>query len=72
MRSKTLFLIIVFLAAAVAPATADSAGTVTVDVHPSATQHAETAKLWMPYPLSGEFQKTSDTLVVGNYTESAV
>ncbi|MFZ0451341.1 MAG: transglutaminase-like domain-containing protein [Desulfatiglandaceae bacterium] len=47
-------------------------GTVTFNIQPSVLENSKDARLWMPYPLSDEYQLISNVQVSGNYNVSGV
>jgi len=49
-----------------------SEGIVTISIALQAPQEVNSAKLWLPYPASDEFQQIVDIKVQGNYTSSTV
>jgi transglutaminase-like putative cysteine protease len=46
-------------------------GIVTFKINLNAPEGAKTARLWFPYPLSGNYQTIDDVSLKGNYTSSA-
>lgn len=46
-------------------------GTVTYSITLDASEKAQKARLWFPYPLSGDHQTIDDVSLKGNYTSSA-
>lgn len=47
-------------------------GTLTLTVVPAVSEQTKEVKVWMPYPMSDEFQTISKMSVSGNYQESGV
>lgn len=47
-------------------------GTMTLTITPAVTKDTADVKLWVPYPMSDDFQTISDMSVTGNYDTSAV
>lgn len=47
-------------------------GTVTFNIRPNVLKNSKEAKLWMPYPLSSEYQTISNVRIKGNYDVSGV
>jgi hypothetical protein len=51
---------------------AGSEGVVTISIALQGSQKIDIAKLWLPYPVSDEYQQIEDANVQGNYSSSAV
>lgn len=47
-------------------------GTVTFNIKPSVLENSKKARLWIPYPLSDEYQSLTDIKVEGNFNASGV
>jgi len=47
-------------------------GTVTFSISLNAEENTETAGLWLPYPVSDEYQKIGNVRITGNFTSSAI
>jgi transglutaminase-like putative cysteine protease len=47
-------------------------GVVTFNIRPNILKDSKEAKIWIPYPLSDEYQTISDVKVKGNYNSSAL
>lgn len=67
---KTLFLAIMLIANTVIAT--ERAGVVTIKVNLPAEKGSARAKLWLPYPLSGEYQTIEDMSVNGTFVNSSV
>jgi len=49
-----------------------SSGTVVMDFDLSGQEQGEEVKLWIPYPVSGQYQSVTGVRINGDYAESAV
>jgi transglutaminase-like putative cysteine protease len=47
-------------------------GRVTININLNAPEKAETAKVWLPYPVSDVNQSIEEVIIDGNFTKSAV
>ena len=47
-------------------------GTVTFNIKPNMLNDSKEARLWIPYPLSDEYQTISKVTIKGNYNSSAI
>lgn len=66
-------LLILSLAAVPAVSSAkEKRGTVTVTVDLNAPADAKRVRLWLPYPMSGEYQRITDVEIRGNYASMGV
>jgi len=67
------FFLILSLVPASAPSFAkEKRGIVTVTVDLNAPEEAKQVRLWLPYPMSGEFQRISEVAIRGNYSSMGV
>jgi len=67
------FLLILLLAMLPAASPAkEKRGTVTVTVDLSAPAEAKQVRLWIPYPMSGAYQRISEVAIRGNYSSMGV
>ncbi len=75
MRKSLLALIVILLGILSLSTTGfakERAGVVTFQIELKAPQQAKDVRLWLPYPMSDEFQMITDIHWKGNYTEAAV
>jgi transglutaminase-like putative cysteine protease len=69
---KIFFAVIFSILTAAGSALGDYSGTITYDINLNIEEGAKTARLWVPYPLSDEYQKISDVKIEGNYNTSGI
>lgn len=69
-RVFLIFLVVFFLTSTAFGKT--PSGTVTFNIRPNVLEKSKNARLWVPYPLSDEFQTVSDVKISGNYDESGI
>ncbi len=68
-----IFLFTLFMVASTSMALAKShSGTISMSVDLSSHSAADSAELWIPYPVSDNDQEITDIRISGNYTASAV
>nr|WP_321398453.1 transglutaminase family protein [uncultured Desulfobacter sp.] len=71
MKRSVLSLVMVLLFSGICVA-AQPAGILTFTLTPTVEKDAKHVDLWVPYPMSDEFQTISDMSVSGNYTASGI
>lgn len=69
---RFLFPLALLFALALPVAAQAAGGTLTYTVEPNVLEHSKTARVWLPYPLSGDDQTVSQVKVEGNYATSGV
>lgn len=70
--SLLLTLAVLCLFPIVVSAQSKASGSMTMEFDLSHQAESEEVKLWIPYPISDEYQKVTDIKVVGDFTESAL
>ncbi len=63
---------LLFLGSAAAAQTGSHQGTVKIEIDLSAYNPAEEARLWLPYPISDNYQRITNIKIKGDFAESAV
>lgn len=72
MKLRTIFCILLIVFTAIPVSGQIPSGTVTFNIRPNILKDSKEAKLWIPYPLSDEYQTISNIRFNGNYNASAV
>jgi transglutaminase-like putative cysteine protease len=73
MKLKLLLLVVMLCMMITSAASATNrSGVVTLEVDLSAQDADKEAKLWVPYPVTGRYQKVSDIKVTGDFVSSGV
>ena len=72
MKIKTGILVILFLLVSGLSYAKDRQGIVTFKINLNTQKDSNNARLWLPYPLSGEHQRIENLTIKGNFDNSSV
>ncbi len=72
MKTKVIILLVIILLVAGVSIAKEREGFVTININLSASENAKTAKIWLPYPLSDEYQRIGDIQIKGNFSNSSI